>query len=153
MMCLVMRREGERIKIRKDEEREKEARNQERRARAERRRVNNDVFSDEEDDVNEDNLEMVNIVLNRTRRLERDEESVDSDATLELHLSDGDIGAITDTDSEVDIVPRLLARNRDMFLDDSDTDSDDEDFQAGASDNNARDDTDSLTDSTESESP
>ena len=32
-----------------------------------------------------------------------------------------------------------------MFLDDSDTDSDDEDFQAGASDNNARDDTDSLT--------
>ena len=34
---------------------------------------------------------------------------------------------------------------RDMFLDDSDTDSDDEDFQAGASDNNARDDTDSLT--------
>ena len=40
---------------------------------------------------------------------------------------------------------RLLARNRDMFLDDSDTDSDDEDFQAGASDNNARDDTDSLT--------
>ena len=91
----------ERIKIRKDEEREKEARNQERRARAERRRVNNDVFSDEEDDVNEDNLEMVNIVLNRTRRLERDEESVDSDATLEL-----DIGAITDTDSEVDIVPR-----------------------------------------------
>ena len=92
----------ERIKIRKDEEREKETRNQERRARAERRRVNNDVFSDEEDDVNEDNLEMVNIVLNRTRRLERDEESVDSDATLEL-----DIGAITDTDSEVDIVPRL----------------------------------------------
>ena len=101
----------ERIKIRKDEEREKETRNQERRARAERpvlerisnslrRRVNNDVFSDE-DDVNEDNLEMVNIVLNRTRRLERDEESVDSDATLEL-----DIGAITDTDSEVDIVPR-----------------------------------------------
>ena len=55
----------ERIKIRKDEEREKEARNQERRARAERRRVNNDVFSDEED-VNEDNLEMV-YVLNRTR--------------------------------------------------------------------------------------
>ena len=32
-----------------------------------------------------------------------------------------------------------------MFIDDSDTDSDDEDFQAGASDNNARDDTDSLT--------
>ena len=68
----------ERIKIRKDEEREKETRDrdQDRRARAERpvlerisnslrRRVNNDVFSDE-DDVNEDNLEMV-YVLNRTR--------------------------------------------------------------------------------------
>ena len=66
----------ERIKIRKDEEREKETRDQERRARAERpvlerisnslrRRVNNDVFSDE-DDANEDNLEMV-YVLNRTR--------------------------------------------------------------------------------------
>merc|ERR1712173_195066 len=97
----------ERIKIRKEEEREKEVRNQERRARAERRRLrdNNEMFASDQDD-DEDNLEMVNIVLNRTRRIERDEESVDSDATLELHLSDGDLGAITDTDSEVDIVPR-----------------------------------------------
>ena len=89
-----------------------------------------------------------------------DEESVNSDTTLELHLSDGqsnsrascmevlecltpgDLRELSDSDSEVDLVP-FLTRSRRLLLDDTDTDSeDDEDFRA--SDNN-RNDTDSLS--------
>ena len=64
--------------------------------------------SDDEDDNHDGPLEMVNLVMNRINRsrriLDDAEESVDSDATLELHLSDGDLPS--DTDSEVDIVQR-----------------------------------------------
>ena len=54
----------------------------------------------------------------------------------------GDLRELTDSDSEVDLVP-FLTRSRRLLLDDTDTDSeDDEDFRA--SDNN-RNDTDSLS--------
>ena len=57
------------------------------------------------------------------------------------------VGNITDTDSEVDIVPRLLGNNSLWLngLNDSDTDSDDEDFRAGENAANDDNDTDSLT--------
>ena len=57
------------------------------------------------------------------------------------------VGNITDTDSEVDIVPRLLGNNSLWLngLNDSDTDSDDEDFRAGENAVNDDNDTDSLT--------
>ena len=57
-------------------------------------------------------------------------------------LTPGDLRELTDSDSEVDLVP-FLTRSRRLLLDDTDTDSeDDEDFRA--SDNN-RNDTDSLS--------
>ena len=88
----------ERLKLRKEAEREAGARLEQRRQRAERRRGEDD---DEDDTDTEEvlgddearDLEMVNIVLNRARRrmddTETETESVDTDATLELHLSDG----------------------------------------------------------------
>merc|ERR1712029_974658 len=149
----------ERMKIKKDAEEAAAARSQERRARAERRRVDREA-SDDEDDNHDGPLEMVNLVMNRINRsrriLDDAEESVDSDATLELHLSDGDLPS--DTDSEVDIVQRIGRRHR-IILRDSDnsdifdTDSDDDDFRARDQNrDNDDNDTDSLTDSTESNS-
>ena len=61
------------------------------------------------------------------------------------------VGNFSDTDSEVDIVPRLLGNNSLWLngLNDSDTDSDDEDFTAelqdGENPRNDDNDTDSLT--------
>ena len=59
------------------------------------------------------------------------------------------VGNFSDTDSEVDIVPRLLGNNSLWLsgLNDSDTDSDDEDFQAEirATPRNDDNDTDSLS--------
>ena len=115
----------ERNKIKQEAEAAANQRAEARRVRAERR--------------NEENLEMVDIVLQEIDRVRRDlddEESLDSDATLELHLSDGDLN--TDTDSEVDL--HTVRHNfRSMFQEDSDTDSDDDDFRADAAD------TDSLS--------
>jgi len=67
----------ERAKIKRDAEAAAQARLQARRERALARRAGG--------------LEMVNIVVNRARREreESDDSSLDSDATLELHLSDG----------------------------------------------------------------
>merc|ERR1711936_1204146 len=49
-----------------------------------------------------DDLEMVNIVLNsRARRNDDDDSSLDSDATLELHLSDGG-GQLSEPDFDTD---------------------------------------------------
>ena len=61
-------------------------------------------------------------------------------------------GNFSDTDSEVDIVPRLLGNNSLWLngLNDSDTDSDDEDFRAGDGPGNEDNDTDSLTGITKS---
>merc|ERR550517_39411 len=70
---------------------------------------------------------MVSMVLHEIDRVRRDlddDESLDSDATLELHLSEGDIN--TDTDSEVDL-HTVRHSFRSMFQDDTDTDSDDDD--------------------------
>ena len=117
----------ERNKIKQEAEAAANQRAEARRVRAERR--------------NEENLEMVDIVLQEIDRVRRDldeEESLDSDATLELHLSDGDIN--TDTDSEVDL-HTVRHSFRSMFQEDSDTDSDDEDFRAG----DTAGDTDSLS--------
>ena len=60
------------------------------------------------------------------------------------------VGNFSDTDSEVDIVPRLLGNNSLWLngLNDSDTDSDDEDFRAGENPGNDANDTDSLTGTT-----
>jgi len=118
-------------------------------------------------------LEMVNIVVNRARRDAHgsDESSLDSDATLELHLSDGlgDLSdgplsddlrlhsppLLSDSDSSSSLPRVSLSR---LFEDpaNSDTDSSDEDFRsspvfrssspAGAAD------TDSVSDSTDSPS-
>ena len=62
------------------------------------------------------------------------------------------VGNFSDTDSEVDIVPRLLGNNSLWLngLNDSDTDSDDEDFAVGElldgeNPRNDDNDTDSLT--------
>lgn len=153
----------ERLKLRKEAEREAGARLEQRRQRAERRRGEEEEDTDIEDGRGDGSpLEMVNIVLNRARRrmedTETETESVDTDATLELHLSDdvSGVGNFSDTDSEVDIVPRLLGNNSLWLsgLNDSDTDSDDEDFQAEirATPRNDDNDTDSLSDSSDSES-
>jgi len=121
----------EREKIKKEEETAAQARLQARRERAQVRRAGG--------------LEMVNIVVNRARRDAQqgsDDSSLDSDATLEPHLSDG-LGDLSDgplsddlrlqsphllTDSESSSsVPRVsLSR---LFEDsaNSDTDSSDED--------------------------
>ena len=163
----------ERLKLRKEAEREAGARLEQRRQRAERRRGEEEEDTDIEDGRGDRSpLEMVKIVLNRARRrmedTETETESVDTDATLELHLSDGElrslaelgdqlvfvsdvsgVGNFSDTDSEVDIVPRLLGNNSLWLsgLNDSDTDSDDEDFQAEirATPRNDDNDTDSLS--------
>lgn len=119
-------------------------------------------------------LEMVNIVVNRARRTEQDSDdsSLDSDATLELHLSDGlgelseghrldsdrepwAAGAIQDSEDSDSSVARVsLSR---LFDDpaNSDSDSSDEDFRSspvfrGAP--AAAADTDSVSDSTDSPS-
>ena len=85
----------ERLKLRKEAEREAGARLEQRRQRAERRRGDEEEDTDIEEGRGDGSpLEMVNIVLNRARRrmedTETETESVDTDATLELHLSDGE---------------------------------------------------------------
>ena len=90
----------ERLKIRQEAEAAAAARTQERRRRAERRRLERGEGRDDPEDGEdgnesvddiEDDLEMVNIVLNRARRRirENEEESVDTDSTLELRFSEG----------------------------------------------------------------
>eukprot|EP00092_Neocalanus_flemingeri_P007629 GFUD01008233.1.p1 GENE.GFUD01008233.1~~GFUD01008233.1.p1 ORF type:complete len:447 (+),score=136.67 GFUD01008233.1:95-1435(+) len=135
----------ERTKIKKDQEVANAAKAQDRRDRAQARRTND--------------LEMVNIVLNRARRNDDDDSSLDSDATLELHLSDGG-GQLSepdfDTDSSLSVAyddpssDLNISTNNisDIFNDsrfDSDTDSSDEEFQT------RHNDTDSVSDSTESD--
>ena len=62
--------------------------------------------------------------------------------SVKICIEPGDLRELSDSDSEVDLVP-FLTRSRRLLLDDTDTDSeDDEDFRA--SDNN-RNDTDSLS--------
>jgi len=135
----------ERSKLKKENEAANAARAQERRDRIQSRR-------------NERNdLEMVNIVLNRARRNDDDDSSLDSDATLELHLSDGG-GQLSDldttepfptTDDDSSIDHNISANNiSDIFNNsrfDSDTDSSDEEFHA------QHNDTDSVSDSSETE--
>jgi len=163
----------EREKIKKENEAAAAARAQARRERAEARRG---AHRDRPD------LEMVNIVVNRARRAGRgpeslsplpypdtDDSSLDSDATLELHLSDGlgDLSSArgeSDTDAGPNInrsrqnsessdssVPRVrLAR---LFEDpaNSDSDSTDEDFRSPPVFRETAD-TDSVSDSTDSPS-
>merc|ERR1712183_1185440 len=136
----------ERSISKKDAEAAAAVRAQERRERAQARRTSD--------------LEFVNIVLNRSRRNEDDDSSLDSDATLELHLSDGG-GQLSepdfDTDSSLDSglsaafnqlsdmnsstnnIPEIFNNSR--F--DSDTDSSDEEFRTGQND------TDSVSDSSD----
>jgi len=135
----------ERSKIKKEAEAANAARAQERRERAQARRTND--------------LEMVNIVLNRARRNDDDDSSLDSDATLELHLSDGG-GQLSEPDfdtdsslsvayddpsSDLNISTNNISEifNNSRF--DSDTDSSDEEFRGTH-------DTDSVSDSSESDS-
>merc|ERR1719273_1163418 len=120
-------------------------------------------------------LEMVNIVVNRARRDAHgsDESSLDSDATLELHLSDGlgDLSdgplsddlrlhsppLLSDSDSSSSLPRVSLSR---LFEDpaNSDTDSSDEDFRSSpvfrssSANAGAAADTDSVSDSTDSPS-
>ena len=104
----------ERAKIKSEAEASAAQRSEARRARADRRAGE----------------EMVGFVLHQVEDIRREldeEESLDSDATLELHLSDGDIN--TDTDSEVDL-HTVRHSFRTMFQEDSDTDSDDEEYRA-----------------------
>jgi len=138
----------ERNKIKQENEAANAARAQERRDRRQARR--------------NDDLEMVNIVLNsRARRNDDDDSSLDSDATLELHLSDG-AGQLSepdfDTDSSLSVAYddpssdfNLSSNNiSDLWNNsrfDSDTDSSDEDFNT-----HNHNDTDSVSDSTESDS-
>merc|ERR1712142_991089 len=138
----------ERNKIKKENEAANAARAQERRDRIQARR--------------NDDLEMVNIVLNsRARRNDDDDSSLDSDATLELHLSDG-AGQLSepdfDTDSSLSVAYddpssdfNLSSNNiSDLWNNsrfDSDTDSSDENFNT-----HNHNDTDSVSDSTESDS-
>jgi len=108
-------------------------------ARAEARRARHERRTGEE---------MVSFVLQGQQALRRinrdlDEESLDSDATLELHLND--ISDISDSDSEVDL-HTVRHSFRSIFQDDSDTDSDDEEYRA-----QEINDTDSLSDSTDSD--
>jgi len=139
----------ERSKIKKENEAANAARAQERRERHQARR-------------NNDDLEMVNIVLNsRARRNDDDDSSLDSDATLELHLSDGG-GQLSepdfDTDSSLSVAYddpssdfNISSNNiSDLWNNsrfDSDTDSSDEEFQT-----HPHNDTDSVSDSSESDS-
>jgi len=145
----------EREKIKKDAETANQARTQSRRERAQARRAGG--------------LEMVNIVVNRARRAvhDSDDSSLDSDATLELHLSDG-LGDLSDThvdsgdagfnrvtysddsDDSVD-VPRMSLSS--LFEDpaNSDSDSSDEDFRSSPVFRSAAS-TDSVSDSTDSPS-
>jgi len=123
----------ERSKIKREAEAAAAQRSEARRARADRR----------------GGEEMVGMVLHEIDRFRReldDDESLDSDATLELHLSEGDINTDVDTDSEVDL-HTVRHSFRSMFQDDTDTDSDDEEYRAEENVN----DTDSLSDSTESD--
>merc|ERR550519_54109 len=137
----------ERSKNKKDAEAAIAARAQERRDRAQARRTNH--------------LEMVNIVLNRARGNDGDDSSLDSDATLELHLSDGG-GQLSepdfDTDSSLSVAYddhssdlNISSNNISEIFNnsrfDSDTDSSDEEFRS-----NSHNDTDSVSDSTESDS-
>jgi len=134
----------ERSNIKKEAEAANAARSQERRERAQARRTND--------------LEMVNIVLNRARRNDDDDSSLDSDATLELHLSDGGgqlsepefdtdsslSVAYDDPSSDLNISTNNISEifNNSRF--DSDTDSSDEEFRG-------TNDTDSVSDSSESD--
>jgi len=136
----------ERSKIKKDNEAANAAKALERRERLQARRTND--------------LEMVNIVLNsRARRNDDDDSSLDSDATLELHLSDGG-GQLSEPDfdtdsslsvayddpsSDLNISTNNISEifNNSRF--DSDTDSSDEEFRT------AHNDTDSVSDSSESD--
>jgi len=154
---------GEREKIKKDLEAANQARTQARRERAEARRAGG--------------LEMVNIVVNRARRAaqgphnESDDSSLDSDATLELHLSDG-LGDLSLSDTHVESGAEQGSSGRLQYSDDSDdsvvppsgtlfrlfddpvnsdSDSSDEDFRSSpVFRSNA--DTDSVSDSTDSPS-
>jgi len=136
----------ERSKIKKENEAANAAKAQERRERHQARRTND--------------LEMVNIVLNsRARRNDDDDSSLDSDATLELHLSDG-AGQLSEPDfdsdsslsvayddpsSDLNISTNNISDiwNNSRF--DSDTDSSDEEFRT------THNDTDSVSDSSESD--
>jgi len=137
----------ERSKIKKDNEAANAARAQERRDRRQARR--------------NDDLEMVNIVLNSRARRNSDDSSLDSDATLELHLSDGG-GQLSepdfDTDSSLSVAYddpssdfNISSNNiSDLWNNsrfDSDTDSSDEEFNT-----HNHNDTDSVSDSSESDS-
>jgi hypothetical protein len=97
-------------------------------------------------------LELVNIVLNRAGRSRNvgpgrgddEESSLDSDVTLELHLSDGQSNF--DTDDSRDPSPDRVNLQSLLYDDDhinSDTDSSDDSFRASNSDNNDSD-TDSI---------
>lgn len=146
----------EREKIKKDSEAANQARTQARRERAQARRVGG--------------LEMVNIVVNRARRAEQDtDSSFDSDATLELHLSDG-LGELSEghLSSDTDPLPRVLSIDSSdsdssgvpvvsevrLFdhLANSDTDSSDEDFRSSPVFRTNVGDTDSVSDSDSSPS-
>ena len=90
-------------------------------------------------------LEMVNIILNRTnRRRDDDESSLDSDATLELHLSDGHHSSDTEG----------WAGDLRTLYDDaplrSETDSSDDSFRGGREEEDSDDD-DSLEDNSDPE--
>merc|ERR1712055_1190426 len=138
----------ERSKIKKENEAANAAKALERRERLQARRTND--------------LEMVNIVLNsRARRNDDDDSSLDSDATLELHLSDGG-GQLSepdfDTDSSLSVAyddpssDLNISTNNisDLWNNsrfDSDTDSSDEEFNT-----HNHNDTDSVSDSSESDS-
>merc|ERR1712013_831406 len=137
----------ERSKIKKDNEAANAAKAQERRDRRQARR--------------NDDLEMVNIVLNSRARRNSDDSSLDSDATLELHLSDGG-GQLSepdfDTDSSLSVAYddpssdfNISSNNiSDLWNNsrfDSDTDSSDEEFNT-----HNHNDTDSVSDSSESDS-
>merc|ERR1712130_994771 len=139
----------EREKIKKEEENAAQARLQARRERAQARRAGG--------------LEMVNIVVNRARRDAQgsDDSSLDSDATLELHLSDDlrlpSPHLLTDSDSSSSVPRVSLSR---LFEDpgNSDSDSSDEDFRSSpvfrssSTNGGGVADTDSVSDSTYSPS-
>lgn len=153
---------GEREKIKKDLETASQARTQARRERAQARRAGG--------------LEMVNIVVNRARRVhgpqhESDDSSLDSDATLELHLSDG-LGDLSLSDTHVESGAEQGSSVRLQYSDDSDdsvvpprgslfrlfedpvnsdSDSSDEDFRSSPVFRSTAD-TDSVSDSTDSPS-
>jgi len=127
----------DRKKAKRDEANKAQQRVMQRRERAQARRNNG--------------LELVNIVLNRAGRgRDEDESSLDSDVTLELHLSDGQEFNDTDTESRSNSPDRLNLSS--LYVDEalnSDTDSSDDSFRAGGSGRNNdsdSDDTNSLPD-------